>query len=448
MILIIGLGTAGVYATRWISQLNRDEEITIIEKHVYESYSPCGIPLIFEKSEDFNKLKHPFPRTKRINVLLKYEAFEIDPIKKIVKVRNIETGEVKEINYDKMLFAAGADPLVPPIKNAKEYLNKGIFIVKTLEDAENIKKYISENNVKTVSIVGAGAIGLEMANAMLANGLKVHVFEMFPQVFPKVLDPDMADIVQKFVEGIGIELHLSSKVDEIVVEDGKVKGLITSNKFYNSELIILATGVIPNTSILKGKVEMEKNFILVNERMETSIKDIYAAGDCVLIKNYISGEKVAVQLATTAAKQGIVAGINMAGKNASYNGAVGAFVSTVGSLEVSAVGLTESYAKEKFEIVSARAKALNKPEYAGGEEIVLKVIVEKNSGKIIGAQAVGKNASSKIDVISMAIRKGATAQDISATEISYCPAVSELYDVINMAGDLLLRKIIPNSYNL
>ncbi|MEM0447947.1 MAG: FAD-dependent oxidoreductase, partial [Thermoplasmata archaeon] len=354
----------------------------------------------------------------------------------------------KEINYDKMLFAAGADPLVPPIKNAKEYLNKGIFIVKTLEDAENIKKYISENNVKTVSIVGAGAIGLEMANAMLANGLKVHVFEMFPQVFPKVLDPDMADIVQKFVEGIGIELHLSSKVDEIVVEDGKVKGLITSNKFYNSELIILATGVIPNTSILKGKVEMEKNFILVNERMETSIKDIYAAGDCVLIKNYISGEKVAVQLATTAAQQGIVAGINMAGKNASYNGAVGAFVSTVGSLEVSAVGLTESYAKEKFEIVSARAKALNKPEYAGGEEIVLKVIVEKNSGKIIGAQAVGKNASSKIDVISMAIRKGATAQDISATEISYCPAVSELYDVINMAGDLLLRKIIPNSYNL
>ncbi len=446
MIVIIGLGTAGVYATRWISQLNRDEEITIIERHSYESYSPCGIPLMFEKGDDFEKLKHPFPRTKRINVLLNFEAIGIDTQRKIVKVRQVKTGEEREIVYDKILFAGGAEPLVPPIKNAREYLNRGVFAVKTLEDAERIKNYIRENNVKSVAIVGAGAIGLEMANAMLINGLKVHVFEMFPQVFPRALDQEIAEIVQKFAQGIGMELHLSTRVDEVAVENGTVKGIISSGNFFPSDAVIMATGVVPNTTILKDIVQMEKNFIIVDEKMRTSMEGIYAAGDCVMVKNAIDGSKTSIQLATTAAKQGIVAGINMAGKEAVYTGAIGSFVSTVGSLEVAAVGLTESYAKEKFDVLSARAKALDKPEYAGGEEIVLKVVAERKTGRILGAQAVGKGASSTIDIISMAIRKGATAQDLSAVEISYCPAVSDLYDVINMAGDLLLRKISPENY--
>ncbi|MGC9137716.1 MAG: FAD-dependent oxidoreductase [Thermoplasmata archaeon] len=446
MIVIIGLGTAGVYATRWITQLNREEEITIIEKHAYESYSPCGIPLIFEESGDFNVLKHPFPRTKRINVLLNHEAIKVDPENKIVRVRDIEKNTEKEIGYDKLLFAAGADPLVPPIKNAREYLGNGVFVVKTLEDADLIKKFIGEKNVKSVGVIGAGAIGLEMAHSMLVNGIKVHVFEMFPQVFPRALDPDMADIVAKFIMGLGIELHLSSRVDEIVVENGKIKGIVSSGKTYECESVILATGVVPNTKILDGIVKMERNFILVNERMETSRKDIFAAGDCVLVKSFINGDPVAIQLATTAAKQGIVAGINMAGKDATYSGALGAFVSTIGSLEVAAVGFTETYLKDKVEVVSARARALDKPDYAGGEEIILKVVADKSTGKILGAQALGKKASSKIDIISMAMKKGSTAMDLSSVEISYCPAVSELYDVVNMAGDLLLRKLNPENY--
>ena len=446
MIVIIGLGTAGVYATRWITQLNREEEITIIERHSYESYSPCGIPLILGESGDFNKLKHPFPRTKRINVLLKFEAIRVDTERKIVIAKQIGGNELREIKYDKLLFATGSEPLVPPIKNAREFLGNGVFVVKTLEDAESIMNYIREKNVKTVSIIGAGAIGLEIAHSMVVNGLKVRVFEMFPQVFPRALDPDMAEIVAKFVTGLGIELYLSSRVDEVIVEDGKIKGIISSGKSFDSDAVILATGVVPNTGLLKGIVNMEKNFIVVNERMETSVKDIYAAGDCVIVKSFISGEPMAIQLATTAAKQGIVAGINMAGKNARYSGVLGSFVSTIGSLEVAAVGITETNAKDKDNLINARARALDRPEYAGGEEIILKVLAEKSTGRIIGAQAVGKKASSKIDIISMAIKRGATVYDLSSIEISYCPAVSDLYDVINMAGDLLLRKMNPQDY--
>lgn len=446
MIVIIGLGTAGVYATRWITTLNRDEEITIIERHTYESYSPCGIPLILEKNDDFSKLKHPFPRTKRINVLLEHEAIEIDNKNKIVKVLNKRNKEIKEIHYDKLFFSTGAEPLIPKIKNIENFINKGVFVVKTLEDAGAIREFINSNKVNKVAVVGAGAIGLEMAYALKKQGLNVHVFEMFPQPFPRVLDPEMAEIVKNEIEKNGIFLHLNSKVEEILSENGKIVGIKTDNSSVNVEMIILATGVVPNTKLLQNIVEMERSFIIVNEKMQTSDPDIYAAGDCVLVKNFVSGNLVPIQLATTAAKQGIVAGINMANHEAVYIGAMGTFVSTFGEMEIAAVGLTETQAKEKFEIVTGKAKSLDKPDYAGGEDITLKIICEKNSGIVLGAQAIGKNAASKINVISMAVRKKATAMDLSAVEIAYCPEISELYDIINMAADIVLRKINPKNY--
>ncbi len=444
MIVIIGLGTAAVYATRWITSLNRDEEIAIIEKHEYESYSPCGIPLIFEKSGNFNDLKHPFPRTKRIQVYLNYMAERIDPNGKKVFIKNLKTGEEKEIGYDKLLFASGADPFIPPIKNAREYVGKGVFVVKTLEDAENIEKYIS-TGVKNVAVIGAGAIGLEMAYALKVKGLNVQVFEMFPQVFPRALDQDMAKIVQDYLESSGIKVNLNARVNEIVVENGKIRGIETSNGRYDAEMVILATGVSPNTKILEGMVKMERGYIVVNERMQTSREDIYAAGDCVIVKNFVDSSPFVIQLATTAAKQGIVAGINLAGRNAIYSGALGNFVSVIGDLEVSAVGLTESYFANKMKVVSARGKTLDKPEYAGGREITMKIVCDEN-GKVLGAQAIGRNASREINVIALAIKAGLSAQDLSALETAYCPAVSDLYSIINLTADLILRKINPSSY--
>ncbi|MGC8610375.1 MAG: FAD-dependent oxidoreductase [Thermoplasmata archaeon] len=438
--VIIGLGTAGVYATRYISSIDRESNIIIIEKNKYESYSPCGIPFIIEKGENLDLLKHPFPRTKRINVYINHEAKEIDIINKKVIFEDLNSKEIKEVQYDKLLFSTGAEPFIPPIKNASDYLNKGVFVIKRLEDAENLTNYIKKNEVKNIVIVGAGPIGLEMAYSMKSFGLNVNVFEMLNQVFPKSLDPDMAEEVQKFMTENGIKINLSSPVDEIVVDGKKVVGIKSKNNFYPGDVVILSVGFKPNTELLKNKVEMEKNFIIVDDHMRTSNSDIYAAGDNVMIKNLINNEKTVFQIATVAAKQGMVAGINMAGKEAIYSGTTFTFVSKIGSLEVASTGLTESEASKKSKVYSARAKGLNRPKYTGGTEIIMKIICDE-SGKILGAQAIGDQASQKINVISMALRKNSNIMDILANEMAYCPEVSELYDITNMAADLLLKKL-------
>ncbi|MGC8585430.1 MAG: FAD-dependent oxidoreductase [Thermoplasmata archaeon] len=443
--VIIGLGTAGVYATRYISSIDRNADITIIEKNRYESYSPCGIPFIIEKGESLELLKHPFPRTKRINVLINHEVIEIDNKERKIIVKNLQNGEKLEIFYDKLLFSAGAEPLIPRIKNANEYLGNGVFVIKRLEDAENLIEYIRGKSIKHVSVIGAGPIGLEMAYSMKSFGLNVSVFEMLPQVFPRSLDPDMAFEVEKFLTGNGIKIYLSSPVEEIVVDGEKVVGIKSNNNFYSSEAVILSAGFRPNTELLKNMVDMERSFIIVDDHMRSSDPNIYAAGDNIIVKNMISGEKTVFQIATVAAKQGMVAGINMAGKEAIYTGTTLTFVSKIGSLEIASTGLTETEASKKYRVFSARARGLNRPKYTGGTEILLKLICDEN-GKILGAQGMGELSSQKINVISMAIRKNSTVMDILANEMGYCPEVSELYDITNMAADLLIKKLNISKY--
>jgi NADH oxidase (H2O2-forming) len=443
MIVIVGLGTAAVYATRWITALNRDEEVTIIEAHPYESYSPCGLPLIIEKNSDFELLKHPFPKTRRINVLLEHQVIDIDTLNRTVKLKDLKNEDIKSLNYDKLLFAPGADPMIPPIKNISEHLNNGVYVLKTIEDGVKIENFLKSNTVSNVAVIGAGAIGLEIAYSLKKRGYNVSVYEMLAQCFPRALDPDMAQIVEEHLKNNGIDLYLESRVEEIALDQ---KSIVFNGQKKSAELVILATGVVPNSQLLKNKVSIFKNFVVVDEKMKTSDPYIYAAGDVIITKNAIDEGSMIVQLATTAAKQGIVAGINMAGGTATYNGAYGTFVSELEDMEIAATGLSEERAKLKFEVMSGRVKGTDKPDYAGGQSLTLKIISDKK-GRLLGAQAVGKNAADKINVIAMAIKSRATVQDLSSVELAYCPSVSELYDVINSAADVLLRKLGWKEFN-
>jgi NADPH-dependent 2,4-dienoyl-CoA reductase/sulfur reductase-like enzyme len=443
MIVIVGLGTAAVYATRWITALNRDEEVTIIEMHSYESYSPCGLPLTIENNLDFELLKHPFPKTKRINVMLEHQVVEIEPSKRTLKVKDLKTEELKIVNYDKLFFVPGADPLIPPIKNISLFLNDGVYVLKTIEDGIKIENYLKENLVSDIAVVGAGAIGLEIAYALKKRGYKVTVYEMLAQCFPKALDSDMVQYVEEFLKDKEIAVYLNSKVEEILLDQ---KLILVNGQKKNADMVILATGVLPNSQLLKNKVSMFKNFIEVDEKMRTTDPYIYAAGDVIITKNAVDQHGMIVQLATTAAKQGIVAGINMAGGTATYNGAYGTFVSQMGDFEVATTGMSEEEVKQKFEVVTAKIKGTNKPEYAGGHSLALKVICDKN-GRVLGAQAVGKNAADKINIISMAIKNKGTIQDLSSVELAYCPSVSELYDVVHSVADVLLRKLGWKEFN-
>lgn len=424
MIVIIGLGTGGLYAARWASKINRKENITIIERRSYETYSPCSIPLVIEGLVDAKEIIHPFPRTPRIELLLEHEAVEILPEEKIVRYRKMGKKELKEIKYDKLIFGAGAVPAIPPIKGVEK---KGVFTVRTVEDAVNIEKWASES--KKALVVGAGAIGVEMAYALRKKGLDVTIVEMLSYPFPRNLDEDMAKIVDEKLRSDGIEAYYNSKVEEIIGEE-KVKGVIVNGEKIDADMVIISAGVKPNSHLLRGKVNMdERGFILVNERMETSNEDIYAVGDCARTPYG------AIQLATIAAREGIVAGINAAGGNAIYLPNTGAFVSSIGSFEVACVG-------ERGEIMG-RGHSPVTP--YSKEDVYLKIFIDRE-GNIKGAQAVGYQASRRIDVISALMRKGAKVWDVAFMEYAYCPAVSNLYDAVQMAADNAMRRLKIERY--
>ncbi len=426
MIVVLGLGTGGLYAARWISRFNRKEEITIIERRSYETYSPCSIPLVVEGEIEHREIIHPFPRTPKIKLLLEHEVLDIDVEGKKVIFRKVGEDERKEISYDKLIYSLGASPFVPPIPGADR---NGVFTVRTVEDAIEISDWAS--NSKRAVVVGAGAIGMEMAYALRKRGLDVTVVEMLEHPFPRALDKDMAKIVLERTREMGIECLCSSKVEEIGGEE-KVSHVVVNGEEIPADMVIISAGVKPNTEILRGKVEMdERGFILVNDRMETSAPDVYAVGDCVRTPYGV------VQLATTAARQGIVAGINAAGGDAVYTKHTGAFVSAMGNFEVACVG--------EYGGISGRGHSTATP--YSKYDIYVKVFVDE-TGRILGAQAVGYQASKKIDIISALIRRGGTVQDLAFMEHAYCPAVSHLYDVINIAANNAMRRLKLERYEV
>ncbi len=423
MIVIIGLGTAGLYAARWISMLNRKEEITIIEKRNYETYSPCSIPLVVEGAVNIKEIIMPFPKTRRINLILGHKAIDIDVNNKKVLYRKVDDGEVKEIYYDKLIFSGGAVPKKPPIKGVEK---EGVFTIRTVEDTEGILKWLG--NAKKALVIGAGAIGMEIAYALRKRGLDVTIVEILSHPFPLSLDEDMANIVSEKIQSMGIRCLCNSTIEEITGE-GKVEGAIINGGYEDFDMVILSTGVMPDTKIMEGKVEMDRGFIIVDEKMKTSNGDIYAAGDCVKTPYGI------IQLATIAAKQGIVAGINASGGDAIYTPPTGAFVSAMGDFEVSCVG--------KKGKISGRGKSTINP--YSKKEMIIKIFIDE-SGKITGAQGVGYTVSKKIDVISALMRKGAKIDDLSFMEHTYCPEASHLYDVLNIAAENAMRKLKIKKY--
>ncbi len=418
MIVIIGLGTGGLYAARWISSVNRNEEITIIEKRDYETYSPCSLPMVVEGKIPAEATVHPFPKNRKIKVLTGHEAMKIDPEKREVLVKNLKSGEELSIAYDRLIFAPGAVPWVPPIEGADK---KGVFTVRVVEDAVAIKEWAE--SAKRALVVGAGAIGVEMAHALRSRGLEVTLIEMMEHAFPTALDRDMAKYVDQRLRDEGIVTRYGAKLERIL-GDERVRGAVINGEELPVDMIIMSTGVRPSTSLLKGIVDMDqRGFIIVNDRMQTSDPNIYAVGDCVRTPYGV------IQLATTAMKQAAVAGINAAGGTAVFEKPTGAFVSAFGGYEVASVGVSSELHGRGWSRVNPYSE----------EKIVMKVFIDE-CGKIVGAQAVGPGAASRINVVSALIRKGSHITELAFMEQAYCPEVCELYDVINIAAENAIRR--------
>lgn len=425
-IVIIGLGTAGFAAILAIKKFSRDSEITVIDKKDYLLHS-CGLPFALEGKVKTGDLQHSI---KNLNIkLIKGEATNIEPKSKSVTANN------ERIIYDKLIIATGALPFVPNIDGVKN--NKKILTLHNIDDTEEIIK--RAKTAKNIVVIGAGAIGLEAANALRNKKKDVTVIEALPQCFPKSLDRDMSQIVEEHINKKGIRLLLNEKIKKIDKNE-----IIAENKKIPYDLMIMATGVRANTKLAESAGIKTSAFgILVNEKLETNIKDIYAAGDCIQINNLINNKPWPSLLANSAYRQGTIAGMNAIGNNLTYKGTLTTFVSVLDELEIAATGFNSYFAKQySYNIVEAKAAMRVKPEWFDDKkEIALKIIVNKDNKKILGAQAVGYNASSKINILSAAIQAGFSVNDLSNIELAYCPAVSQAYDIIHLVAELALRKL-------
>jgi NADH oxidase (H2O2-forming) len=432
-----------LYASRAASNIDRQAKITIIEKRDYDMFSPCGLPYAIEgRVQRFDDLKHSIPTSRRINKLLKHEALFIDSKNKRVRVCNLESGVFFSIDYDSLILATGSDPIILPIPGAEKFLGKGVFTVTSPENAEELRNAAQES--KTAVVVGGGAIGLEIAFALKALGLDVWVTKRTPPPFPHNLDSDMGDIIGDYLESKGLHILFGKGIDQINGRD-RVESVVIAGKTIPTDIVVMAVGVKPNSDIATNSWIKTNEFgaIITNERMETNVNDVYAVGDCCLSFNCIDKKANNTALATVAYRQAIVAGINAAGGNMTYNGILGTFVSSIDDMEIATTGYTSSDAeKNGFKVITGRANMKTKPKWMpGAKDISVKLIVDAETGRIIGGQSIGEEGAAwRINVVALAIRKNMTIDEFATIELAYCPAFSNLHDPLLVAADVAFRR--------
>jgi len=444
-VVIIGSGAAGLTTASTIRRYNKDIEVVVITKEREIAYSPCAIPYVIEgtiKSFDDIVMHTPADYKKERNIDVITETAVVDVDSKNNKIKCIDkNGNEFEMNYDYLVLAMGAEPFIPPIEG-KDL--KGVFKVRSIEDGRNILKYIEEEKCNKAVVVGAGAIGLEMAYGLKCRGLDVLVVEMAPQVLPRFLDPDMAERVQKYLEKEGIKIILSKPLEKIIGEE-KVEAVCVGDQVYEADMVIMATGVRPNIELAKkAGCKIGKFAIEVNEKMQTSIPNIYAVGDCVEVVDFITGEKTLSPFGTTAVRQGKVAGKNIAGIDARFYPVLNSAVSKIGELEIGGTGLTAFSANlKRIPIVIGRAKGLTRARYyPGGKEIEIKMIFSEN-GTVFGCQIVGgERVAERIDAMSIAIFKKVNAEEIVNMEFCYAPPVSMVNEPLSLAAEDALKKLL------
>ena len=448
--IVIGGVAAGMSAASRARKLRPDLEIMVFERSGYVSYAACGMPyMISDKVKSSDNLvvyDARFFREKRgIEVFLHHEVIRIFPQRKEVLVRNIGTDEEREYSYDKLLISTGARPLIPPIKGTDL---KGVFTLRLLEEGEAIKKYIVDNSPKKGLILGAGYVGMEMAEAFTEAGIKVTIVEKMPNILG-TMDNEITEIVEEELTRKEVTLIKSRAVAEFRGEDSYLRrAILDDGGSIDASIALIGAGIRPNLEIAKDAgIELGRFAIQVNEKMETNVPNIYAAGDCAEAYHLVLGRNVYIPLGTTANKQGRVAGENIAGGNVSFAGIVGTAVFKVFDLEVGRTGITEKEAVN--EGINCRSKVIEHISrahyYPGASKIRIKLIADRKTGVLLGAQLVGREGVAKrTDVLATAITAKMTAHEIRNLDLGYAPPFAPVYDPIIISADELQKDISDN----
>lgn len=445
-LVVIGGDAAGMSAASQARRLRDDLDIVVFERGPHTSYAACGIPyyvggLVQEWRALVARTPEQF-RQQGIDARVRHEVTEIDPEGRRVRVRNLETDAAWWESYDHLLVATGALPVRPAVPGADA---EGIYGVHTLESGIRLRQIVDEGRVRRVVIVGGGYIGLEMAEAMCLRGLETSLVQRGPQVM-NTLDPDMGVLVSDAIRGIGTTLYLGEEVIAFDERGGRLRAVITDKRELPADLAILGMGVRPNTELARaaGIPLGVKGAIRVNDRMQTSVAGIWAAGDCAEAFHLVSRRPVHIPLGTTANKQGRIAGLNLGGRSAAFPGVVGTAVSKICSLEVARTGLQEKEIAELgLEYVSATVRSRTRAGYyPGAGSITVKVLAEKGTGRFLGGQIVGtEGAAKRIDVMAVALHAGMTVDEMIHLDLSYAPPFSPVWDPVLTAVRQIVKEV-------
>ncbi len=455
-VVIIGGVAGGATAAARLRRLDEHAEIVVFERSGYISYANCGLPYyiggVIEDPEALTlQTPESFFARFRVDMRVRHEVTAIHPERKTVSVKNLDTGGEFEESYDKLILSPGAKPTQPRLPGVGL---ERLFTLRTVEDTFRVKEYINTRHPKSAVLAGGGFIGLELAENLRELGMDVTIVQR-PRQLMNPFDPDMAAFIHSEMRSHGVKLALGHTVEGFEERDGGVDVLLKDEAPLHADMVVLAIGVTPDTALAKAAgLELGlKGSIVVNDRMETSDPDIYAVGDAVQVKHYVTGQDVLLSLAGPANKQGRIAADNICGGDSRYPGSQGSSVIRVFDLTAASTGVNETNAKKAG--LDADAVVLSPMSHAGyypgGKLMTMKVVFEKGTDRLLGAQIVGyEGVDKRIDVLSAAIHAGLTATRLKDLDLAYAPPYSSAKDPVNMAGFLVenLSKGIVKQFRL
>lgn len=442
-VVIIGGVAGGATAAARIRRLDERAEIIVFERTGYISYANCGLPyyigdVITDPEELTLQTPESFYTRFRIDMRVYHEVTAIHPDRKSVSVKNLLSGEEFEEKYDKLVLSPGAKPAQPKVPGVG--IDR-LFTLRTVEDTFRIKEYINQNHPRSVILAGGGFIGLELAENLRELGMDVTIVQR-PKQLMNPFDSDMASFIHNTVRKHGIKLVLGYTVEGFEEKDNGVDVLLKGEAPLHADMVVLAIGVIPDTHLAKeAGIELGiKDSILVNDRMETSISDIYAAGDAVQVKHYVTGEDALISLAGPANKQGRIIADNICGGDSHYPGSQGSSVIKVFELTAAVTGVNETNARRAgLDVDTVILSPMNHAGYyPGGRVMTMKIVFEKETYRLLGAQIVGyEGVDKRIDVLATAIYAGMKASQLKELDLAYAPPYSSAKDPVNMAGFII-----------
>jgi NADH oxidase (H2O2-forming) len=443
-IVVIGANASGIEAASAARKKDRAAEITLITKEKTVGYSRCGLPFaISGEVPQFKKLiVYPpaYFQMLKLNLHTQTIATRINTKEKTVTIQT-EKGIEDTIFYDSLIIATGADPFMPPIRGKEK---TGILSLRTIEDGEKIDTLI-KTGVKSAIIMGAGLIGLELGVALIERGLQVTIVEMRPQILPQMLDIDMAKLVQEHLEQRGMKILLNTPVEEILGER-TVSAIKAGGEILTADMFINAFGVRANTELaVNADIPLgETQAIKTNTYMETAIKDVYAVGDCAETRHIITHKPICPQLGTVAVRQGKIAGTNTGRGNTQFTGVLVSAITKLFDIEAGTIGINENNAiKNNIDIIVGTINGKTKADYyPSTKPIKVKLIVEKKTEHIIGAQIVGgEEITQRINALSFAIQKQMTARELAKADTAYAPPLCETWEPMILAAEMALMKL-------